>query len=114
MADANATAADARAAGADAQVFQADLSDEAACGALVPAVVAHFKRLDAVVNNASTFEYDNPQTFSYAAMDTHWRANTAPAIVLARALHAHLAGCSEIGCVVNLLDLPRQCPPEQR
>ena len=39
-----------------------------------------------------------------AAMDLHWRANTAPAVLLAQALHAHLAGCSETGCVVNLLD----------
>jgi NAD(P)-dependent dehydrogenase (short-subunit alcohol dehydrogenase family) len=87
-----------------AQLFQADLSDEAACGALVPSVVAHFKRLDVVVNNASTFDYDDPETFSYATMDRHWRANTAPAIVLARALHSHLSAHAEVGCVVNLLD----------
>ena len=60
--------------------------------------------IDAVVNNASHFEYDSAATFSYAAMEVHWRANTAPAIVLANALAAHLKGCSETGCVVNLLD----------
>ena len=70
----------------------------------MPAVVAHFRRLDAVVNNASTFEYDSVESFGYAAMERHWRANTAPAIVLAGALHAHLKGCAEVGCVVNLLD----------
>jgi len=37
-------------------------------------------------------------------MDAHWRANTGPAIVLARGLHRHLKGCAEVGCVVNLLD----------
>jgi NAD(P)-dependent dehydrogenase (short-subunit alcohol dehydrogenase family) len=92
------------AAGARAASFAADLADEAACANLVPAVVARLERLDAVVNNASAFEHDDVATFSYAAMDRHWRANTAPAIVLARALHAHLAGCTETGCVVNLLD----------
>ena len=92
------------AAGARAASFAADLGDEAACAALVPAVVARLERLDAVVNNASAFEHDDVATFSYAAMERHWRANTAPAIVLARALHAHLAGCTETGCVVNLLD----------
>ena len=92
------------AVGARAAAFGADLADEAACAALVPAVVARLERLDAVVNNASAFEHDDVATFSYAAMDRHWRANTAPAIVLARALHAHLAGCTETGCVVNLLD----------
>ena len=99
-----ATVRDAQAAGAAAAAFQADLSDESACRALVPAVVAHFKRLDAVVNNAATFEYDTAQTFSVAAMERHWRANTAPAVLLAQALHAHLSGCAEVGCVVNLLD----------
>jgi NAD(P)-dependent dehydrogenase (short-subunit alcohol dehydrogenase family) len=37
-------------------------------------------------------------------METHWRANTAPAIVLAQALHGHLAALGRQGCVVNLLD----------
>ena len=70
----------------------------------MPAVVGHFKRLDAIVNSASTFEHDDAATFTTAAMEKHWRANTAPAILLARALHAALAGSDRIGCVVNLLD----------
>jgi NAD(P)-dependent dehydrogenase (short-subunit alcohol dehydrogenase family) len=102
--EAEATAADARTAGARAQVFAADLADEAACRALVPQVAKAMGRVDAVVNNASHFAYDNAQSFSYAAMDAHWRANTAPAIVLAQALAAHLQGCSEVGCVVNITD----------
>jgi NAD(P)-dependent dehydrogenase (short-subunit alcohol dehydrogenase family) len=102
--EAGATATELRALGARAQCFAADLSDEPACRALVPAVVAAMGRLDAVVNNAAHFEYDNAETFSYAAMQVHWRANTAPAIVLAHALALHLKGCSETGCVVNLSD----------
>jgi NAD(P)-dependent dehydrogenase (short-subunit alcohol dehydrogenase family) len=107
--DAQATVADAQAAGASAHAFAADLSIETACRALVPAVAAHFGRLDAVVNSAATFEYDEPATFSMAAMDKHWRANTAPAVLLAQALHAHRAGSAEAdatssACVVNLID----------
>ena len=102
--EAQATAAEVRAAGAAAHTVQADLSDEAACRALVPAVLSQLKRLDAVVNNASTFVHDNPQTFTYAAMEAHWRANTGPAVLLAQALHEHLAGRGETGCVVNLID----------
>lgn len=109
FADAEATAADVQAQGARAEVFQADLSDAAGCEALVPAVLLRLGRLDAVVNNASLFEYDDVASFTLSAMDKHWRANTAPAIVLARALHEHLKGRSEgteaaRGCVVNLLD----------
>ncbi|KQW39911.1 SDR family oxidoreductase [Rhizobacter sp. Root404] len=103
-ADAHATVDDLRAAGARAQAFQADLSDEPACRALVPAVAAHFGRLDAVVNSASTFEHDDPTSFSVAMMEKHWRANTAPAVILAQALHEHLADANRRGCVVNLID----------
>ena len=93
------TVAALREAGADARAFAADLAVEPECSALVPAVLQAFGRIDAVVNNASHFEYDDVASFSYAAMERAWRANTAPAIVLARALHA--AGGS---AVVNLLD----------
>ncbi len=102
--EAHALAEEVRALGVHAECFGADLADETACRGLVPAVVARLHRLDAVVNNASTFEYDDAASFSYAAMERHWRANTAPAIVLAQALYAHLKGCSEIGCEVNLSD----------
>jgi NAD(P)-dependent dehydrogenase (short-subunit alcohol dehydrogenase family) len=102
--DALATVAELQARGARAQAFQADLADEAACRALVPAVVARFERLDAVVNSASTFEHDDVASFSAASMETHWRANTAPAILLAQALHTQLERGTTTGCVVNLLD----------
>ena len=102
--EAQATARDCAALGVRAQTFQADLSDEAAARALLPAVVRVFGQVDAVVNNASDFEYDDPASFSYALMERQWRANTAPAIVLAQALHAHVTGRGATGCVVNLLD----------
>jgi hypothetical protein len=102
--EAEATAEQARALGASAEVFAADLSDADACEALVPAVLLRCGRLDAVVNNASLFEFDDVASFSVKAMDRHWRANTAPAIVLARALHEHLSARGAQGCVVNLLD----------
>jgi NAD(P)-dependent dehydrogenase (short-subunit alcohol dehydrogenase family) len=107
VAEAEATVAELQARGAQARAFQADLSIESACRALVPAVVAQFGRLDAVVNSASTFEHDDPATFSVASMEKHWRANTAPAVLLAQALHEHLSGRAPgqaSGCVVNLLD----------
>ncbi len=103
-AEALATVAELQSLGATAFAFQADLADEAACRALVPAVAAHFERIDAVVNNASTFEYDNAATFSIAAMEKHWRANTAPAVLLAQALYTHLNERGQTGCVVNIID----------
>lgn len=103
-ADAESTVAALREAGAAADVFVADLADEAACRALVPQVVQGLGRLDAVVNNASLFEYDTVGTFSHDAMERHWRANVAPAVILAQALHDELARREATGCVVNLVD----------
>ena len=103
-ADAETTLAELRAQGAKAEAFAADLADEAQCRALLPRAVQAMGRVDAVVNNASHFEYDSVETFTFAGMEAHWRANTAPAIVLAQALHAHLAPLGRQGCVVNLLD----------
>lgn len=102
--DAEMLAAQLRERGSRAEVFTADLADEAACRALLPAVLARMGRLDAVVNNASTFEYDGPLSFGHASMERHWRANTAPAVLLAQGLHAHLQARRAQGCLVNLLD----------
>lgn len=105
------TVAQLRAAGARAASFGADLADEAACEALVPAVVHALGRLDAVVNNASLFEPDDATSTGFAAMERHWRANTAAPVLLARALHRVVCesgqGASPSpggAAVINLLD----------
>jgi NAD(P)-dependent dehydrogenase (short-subunit alcohol dehydrogenase family) len=105
---ASQTVAAVRAGGGQAMAFAADLAVEADCEGLVPAVVQGFGRIDAVVNNASHFEYDDLASFSCANMERAWRANTAPALLLARALHqwvkpngsVHAGGAA----VINLLD----------
>lgn len=110
-AEAEASADQARAAGARVATLQADLAEEAACRALLPAAVAALGRVDAVVNSAALFEHDEAASFSYAAMNRHLQANTGPAIVLAQALFEHLgslastpSGAPRQGAVVNLLD----------
>ena len=105
--DAQQTAADCNALTGranSAAPFFADLADESSVRALLPAVVARFGQIDAVVNSASTFEHDSAQSFGFAAMETHLRANTGAAVLLAQALHAHLSQRDARGAVVNLLD----------
>lgn len=104
LTEANGVADEIRKLGRRAAVIQADLSDEAACRAVLPAAVQALGPVDAVVNSASLFEYDNATSFTYDAMERHWRANTAPAIVLAQLLAEHLAARNAEGAVVNLLD----------
>ena len=117
--DAEKTAADcvallaADTAPVKSAAFACDLNDEDGVRRLLPQVVAQFGRVDAVVNNASTFEFDDAASFSYAAMDKHLRSNTGAPILLAQALHTHLLTrqanpadntAHQPGCVVNLLD----------
>ena len=89
---------------ARAHLFPCDLGDELAVRALVPQVLARFGQLDAVVNSASAFEHDSAASFGFAAMDKHLHSNTGAAILLAQALHTHVAGRDAQGAVVNLLD----------
>lgn len=104
MQEAQATAEQIRLLGARAQVFQADLADEGAARSLIPAIVRDLGQVDAVVNNASSFEYDDATGFNYARLDAQMRGNAAPAIVLAQTLAEHLLHRGAKGCVVNLLD----------
>ncbi|MFC6279643.1 MULTISPECIES: SDR family oxidoreductase [Polaromonas] len=103
-ADATKTIADcAHISGASAG-FSCNLSDEGAVRALLPQVIAEFGQVDAVVNNASTFEHDSAASFGFAALDKHLRSNTGAPILLAQALHEHVSARNASGVVVNLLD----------
>ena len=102
--DAMETAAECRRLSGASATFDADLQSEDAVRALLPRVVAHFGQVDAVVNNASLFEHDNAESFGFQALEQHLRANTGAPILLAQALHAHVAARGGQGAVVNLLD----------
>ena len=67
-------------------------------------MVTHFGRIDAVVNSASSFEQDDATSFSFSALEKHLRSNTGAPILLAQALHEHLARRDGTGAVINLLD----------
>ena len=111
--DATKTVADCAELAGAAASFCCELEDEAAVRGLLPQVVQHFGQVDAVVNNASTFEHDSAASFSFASLEKHMRSNTGAAIVLAQALHAHVLARQVTGAVaeqtgrfavINLLD----------
>ncbi|SFB90970.1 NAD(P)-dependent dehydrogenase, short-chain alcohol dehydrogenase family [Polaromonas sp. OV174] len=102
--DAMKTLADCAQLSGDSAAFDADLGDEAAVRGLLPRVIARFGRVDAVVNNASTFEHDSAASFGFAGLDKHLHSNTGAAILLAQALHAHVSARGTSAAVVNLLD----------
>ncbi len=101
---AEATLAELKTLGANARAFQADLGDERAAAELVPAVLAAFGRLDGAVHNASLFVYDDVTTLSYARLSAHACVNTGSAVLLARALHAHLEARDARAALVLMLD----------
>ncbi len=105
--EARQTVEDCKAQAAPGRRFaalQADLADEAAARALVPAAVAELGSLDAVVNSASLFEHDSAQSFGYRLLQEHLLANAGAPVLLAQALHAHLEQRGAEGAAVNLLD----------
>ena len=89
--DAHHTAAQCAELSGRSGSFRANLANETAVRQLVPAVIAHFGQLDAVVNSASTFEHDDAASFGFAAMDRHMRSNAGAAILLAQALFTHVS-----------------------
>ena len=89
---------------AAAEVFQAELGDESQVRGLMQQVLDRFGTLDAVVNNASRFDHDSAQTFTFASLAAHLASNTAAPVLLSQLLAAHLRQRGAQGAAVNLLD----------
>lgn len=87
-------------------VVHADLSNEAATRQLFADALDSMGRIDAVINNASVFDYDDVTTFQTECMLAHMRPNLAAPVILAQELHRHLREreMTKAGVVVNLLD----------
>lgn len=109
--EAEATAAEARAFGVNAQAFRADLLDEDATQALIPAVHEAMGPLTVLVNNASIFEYDTLATATRESWDRHIGSNLRAPFVLTQAFAAQLPPAPETGgepvahgLVVNMID----------
>lgn len=105
-AEASAAVAELRALGVEAAAFACDLANETDVAAMVPAVVERFGHLDAVVNNAAHFDYDDARSFSAATLQRHMLPNLMAPVMLARDLAAavNARGQAAKGVVINLLD----------
>lgn len=88
------------AAGVACEGFVADLAPADAADRLMDAVADRFGRAPVLlVNNASRFGEDRPETVTHDALMAHYAVNCAAPVLLARALAARGGGC-----VVNILD----------
>ena len=106
---ANELAARLNAVRADsAATFAADLLDIDALPRLVEAVVAHFGRLDALVNNASSFYATKVGAVDTAAWDDLIGSNLKAPLFLSQAATPQLDRAG--GCIVNITDIHAERP----
>jgi len=106
--DAEQTANTVRQLGRRAITLQADLESESAVAQLVTLCQTELGLPDCIVNNASLFDYDDIQQFSYAQLDKHMRINVAAPLILARSLFSQRQALgsqfTHPGVIINLLD----------
>ena len=91
-----------------AAAFQADLLDDIALVELVAKVVEKFGRLDALINNASSFFPTKIGTTTAAQWDNLVGSNFRAPLFLAQAAAPHLA--ARQGCIVNITDIHAERP----
>lgn len=109
---AEATAAEARALGVRAVTLSADLLDEAATAALLPAAAeALGGPIGVLINNASIFEYDSLASATRESWDRHFGSNLRAPFVLTQAFAAQAPRADRSGpepratsLVVNMID----------
>ena len=106
--EARSTVAEIQALGRRAIALRADLAQEAEVLSLLPALTDSLGPVQALVNNASRFVFDEAADFSQASFMAHMLPNLAAPVLLARELHRLLRSApghaSLQGVVVNLLD----------
>ena len=82
---------------------QAELSEPGAADHIV-SVARGLGRLDLLVNNASSFDYDSAEDWTRDGFETQMATNLLAPLDLARHFHAGLRDQGTTGSIVNLLD----------
>ena len=101
--EAEETAAECRAKGAEALVFQADVSDDAACRAMVQAAVDAWGRVDFLVNNAARTKfnpYENLEGLDKQDFLDIYAVNVVGTYQMVRAVEPHMRK-QGAGAIVN-------------
>lgn len=88
--------------------LHADLAQPDAATALVTRALAHFGRLDGLVNNASAFHPTPSGAITPAQIETLFAINTCAPLFLSQAAAPHLRAAS--GAIVNLIDVYAERP----
>ena len=89
--------------GGTAHLVTGDFTKEADMAATYEAAVAAAGPLGVLINNASTFEYDDVASATASSWDLHMLVNARAPFVLSQKLAADVTG-DQRGCIINLLD----------
>ena len=89
--------------GGKAVAVQADLMDDDAARALIPRAADGVGPITVLINNASVFEDDTPETVSRELWDAHMQVNLRAPFILSQVFAEHLPRNIE-GNIVNLID----------
>lgn len=107
--EAEALAAELNALRADSCLpLQADLDDRAQRDALMPRIIAHYGRLDVLINNASSFSPTPVGAGSDAQWDELFDSNARAPFFLSQAAAPYLR--ERHGSIVNIADIFGQVP----
>lgn len=102
------TVRDIETLGRRAVALQADLASEASVSTLIARCTESLGLPSCIVNNASLFDYDLAESFSYTRLNAHMQINVAAPISLARDLHRMRSQSGQPfehpAVVINLLD----------
>jgi len=104
-----ALVAEIEALGQEAIAISADLGNSEAVAQLFESASQHFPNLSSVVNNASMFSFDRPESCTADLLRQHYEANLIAPTLLTQKLFQFLtpkyqAGADPLGVVIHLLD----------
>jgi NAD(P)-dependent dehydrogenase (short-subunit alcohol dehydrogenase family) len=101
--EAETLAAEIRAAGGLCHLIQADLSARPDVESLMQRCVATHGTVDCLINNASTFYYDDIASVSWDSLHDHLSSNLIAPVFLCRDFVRRFDGSAD-GCIINILD----------
>jgi pteridine reductase len=97
------TVAQIKALGSDALAVQVDLSQPGQASAVIERTIAHFGRMDILVNSAAIFERADLAHTTEAIWEAHFALNLKAPFFLSQAFAAHV-GKKRAGHIVNIAD----------
>ncbi|MEM1306389.1 MAG: SDR family oxidoreductase [Pseudomonadota bacterium] len=102
-ADADALASDLRASGRQAITVHANLASTATLGDMIAACTDTIGAPRLLINNASVFEFDDPQTMTQESWALHQAVNVTAPVTLAQAMVAALPANAAAN-IINIID----------